>query len=98
VLAVIVMRALEPMTALLAGFLGAVGGLLLGYLVVTRIHRRPGGAPPLSLWRFLLAFAMAMLMAAAAWEARAGSAAAALVGGLLGLMLAGALPAPRRRG
>ena len=96
-LAIIVVRAVEPLNALLAGFLGAVVMLVFGALVVRRVHARRRGAPELTLWRFLLAFAVLMLMAAAAWEARAGMAAAALIGGLFGLMLAGALPAPRPR-
>jgi hypothetical protein len=97
VLAIIVVRALEPLYALLAGFLAAVAGLLFGALVVRPAHARRGGAPDMALWRVLLAFAVLMLMAAAAWEARAGLVAAGLIGALLGLMLASALPVQRRR-
>ena len=91
-----VVRAVEPLTNALAAFIAAVAALLLYAFAIQPFFRRTRfEPPPLSLTRFLMALAVLILLAAAAWEWSTGVVTAAFLGVCLGLLIGDLLP---RRG
>ena len=99
VLAMSVMRAVDPLNNALAAFVGAVAALLLYAFAIQPFFRRSRyEPPPLSLGRFLLALAIIILLAAAAWEWSTGVLAAVFLGVCVGLLIGDLLPRRRAPG